>query len=185
MSPLTSRSQTGVRRGRPPKFTRPSRIVKLTLPEDVVAALRRIDDDLSRAVVRLAEPLIGQAPQAATELKTFGTRSVIVVPPSQLLKHHAGVEFVPLPDGRALMCFDEGLPISEIELRIRDALTDSVEAKDRETFEALEQILRRARLADRVSVQRRSIIVLQTKPARPVEGDEADAPSDSASDLGA
>ena len=187
MSPPTSSPPTGVRRGRPPKFTRPSRIVKLTLPEDVVAALRAVDDDLSRAVVRLAQPLVGQAPKAAAELKTFGSRSVIVVTPSRLLKHRAGVEFVPLPDGRALICFEEGLSISEIELRIRDALADSVDAKDRETFEVLEQILRGARLADRVSLQRRSIIVLQTKPARPAEGDDADAdaPSDTSSDLGA
>jgi hypothetical protein len=33
-----------------------------------------------------------------------------------------GVEFVPLSDGRALICFQEGLAISEIELRVRDAL---------------------------------------------------------------
>jgi hypothetical protein len=185
MSLLTSKTRTGVRRGRPPKFTSPSRIVKFTLPEDVVAALRAVDDDLSRAVVRLAQPLIGQAPKATAELKTFGSRSFIVVPPSRLLKHVAGVEFVPLSDGRALICFDEGLSISEIELRVRDALADSVEEKERETFEVLEHILKSARLADRVSVQRRSIIVFQAKPPRPAEGDEVDALSDTSSDLGA
>ena len=157
--------------------------MKLTLPEDVVAALRSVDDDLSRAVVRLAEPLIGQAPQAAAELKTFGSRSVIVVPPNRLLKHRAGVEFVPFPDGRALICFQEGLSISDIELRIRDALTDSVEPKDRETFEAVGKILRSARLADSVSVQRRSIIVLQTKRAHADGGEEAERSPDT--DLGA
>ena len=103
---------SGPRRGRPPKFTSPSRIVKLTLPEDVVAALRTVDDDLSRAIARLAEPFIGQAQRPSAELKTFGDRAVIVVPPNRRLKDRAGVEFVPLSDGRALICFQEGLSIS-------------------------------------------------------------------------
>jgi hypothetical protein len=173
-----------VRRGRPPKFATPSRLVKLTLPEDVVAALRAVDDDLSRAVVRLAQPLIGQARQPSAELQAFGTRAVIVVPPSRRLKDHAGVEFVPLSDGRALICFEEGLSISDIELRIRDALTDLVEAKDRETFEALEQILRTARLGDGVSLQRRTIILVRKKTARPGRSNRANAPTSASSALG-
>ena len=47
------------RRGRPQKFGRPSRAVTLTLPEDVIAALGRVDDDLSRAIVRVSKPLLG------------------------------------------------------------------------------------------------------------------------------
>ena len=38
-------------RGRPPKFGRPSQFVALTLPEEVVAGLRRIDADVAWAVV--------------------------------------------------------------------------------------------------------------------------------------
>ena len=45
------------RRGRPRKFSRPSRAITLTLPEDTIAALRAVDRDLSRAVVRVVQPL--------------------------------------------------------------------------------------------------------------------------------
>src|SRR6185436_14943131 len=70
------------RRGRPKKFNRPSRAVTLTLPDDVLAALHAIDSDLSRAVVRAAQPFIPETPRPAAELTMFGDRAVIVVPPN-------------------------------------------------------------------------------------------------------
>src|SRR5579872_5190556 len=55
------------KRGRPPKFGRPGQFVALTLPEEVVAGLRRIDADLAWAVVRLFEKEARRAPAARTE----------------------------------------------------------------------------------------------------------------------
>jgi hypothetical protein len=151
----------GRRRGRPRKFNRPSRAVTLTLPDDVLAALHAIDSDLSRAVVRAAQPFIPKTPGPPAELTMFGDRAVIVVPPNLRLKERTGVELIPLSDGRALISLDEGLSIADIELRLRDALADpSFDRADRAVFEALADILSNARRADGVTVRRRSIIVL-------------------------
>ena len=60
----------GPRRGRPRKFSRPSRSVTLTLPDDVIAALLAVDSDLSRAVVRAVQPLVPDTPRPAAEVVT-------------------------------------------------------------------------------------------------------------------
>lgn len=156
-----AKATAGGRRGRPRKFLRPSRAVTLTLPEDVVATLQSIDGDLSRAVVRAVQPFTRDAPRPPAELTAFGDRAVIVVPPNRTLKERTGVELVPLSDGRALISFDEGLSIPEIELRLGDALADpAFELDDRVVFQALADILSSARRTDGVSLQRRSIIVV-------------------------
>ena len=83
-----------------------------------------------------------------------------------------------LTTGRALMAFDNRMSISQLELRIGDALADSrIEGADRDMFEALAEILKNARRSERVEVRQRNIIVLQsTRPAGEngsvVEGDE-------------
>src|SRR5689334_3035276 len=93
------------RRGRPRKFTGPSRAVTLTLPETVIAALGAIDHDLSRAVVRIAQPELPRGPRPPAELATFGRRAVIVVNRTRTLEQRTGVFLVPLTDGRALIAF--------------------------------------------------------------------------------
>jgi hypothetical protein len=160
---LTSRGSVGGRRGRPRKFSRPSRSVTLTLPDDVIAALQGIDADLSLAVVRMAQSLVPEAHYPPAELATYGGRSVIIVPRSQMLKDRTGVELVPLSDGRALMAFDNRLSIPQLELRIGDALADSaIQGADRAMFESLADILKNARRSERVEVRERNIIVLQS-----------------------
>lgn len=157
-----ARTPTGARRGRPRKFSRPSRSVTLTLPEDVIATLQSIDADLSRAVVRTVEPLAPGAPRPSAELTTFGDRAVIIVPPSRAFKERTGVDLVPLSDGRALLLLDDQLSIADFELRLGDAITDaSVDAPDRAVFQELAEILRSARRGDGMSISQRSIIVLQ------------------------
>ena len=110
------------KRGRPRKFARPSRAVTLTLPEEVIAALSKIDRDLSRAVVRLAQPELAKKPRPPAELSAFGRRAVIVVNPTRTLEQLTGVSLVPLSDGRALISFDEPLSVAQLELRIQDAI---------------------------------------------------------------
>lgn len=149
------------RRGRPQKFSRPSRSVTLTLPDDVIAVLRTIDRDLSRAVVRLVAPSARDVPRATTELVTFGDRAMIIVPPNPSFKKWIGVELVPLPDGRALLSFDDQLSIAEFELRLGDAIADpAIRRTDKTVFQEVMDILRNARRTNRVTLQR-SIILLQ------------------------
>ena len=153
-----------VRRGRPRKFTVPSRPVTVTLPEHVLEALTAIDADLGRAIVRLAQPVLAGRPHAPAELATFGRHSVIVVHPSRTLERRTGVELLHLPDGRALISFDQTCTVPALELLIKDALEDRALAPDdREVFDAVADILKTARRSDRVAVLQRNVIVLETR----------------------
>jgi len=165
---LSSRTAngTGSRRGRPRKFGRPSRAVTLTLPEDVIATLQGIDADLSRAVVRALQTLTPQEPAAPAELASYGNRSVILVPPSRVLRERTGVELVPLSDGRALISMDDRHSIPKLELQLTDALDDpALDADSRELFGTLVGILRNARQDDGVQVRQQQIIILERRAA--------------------
>ena len=154
------------KRGRPRKFTAPSRPVTLTLPDHVIRALTALDPDLSRAVVRLAQPLLADGPHAPAELASFGRHSVIVVNPSRTLEQRIGVELLHLPDGRALIAFDEATSIPGLELTIKDALEDRLlPLADREVFTAIAGILKAARQSATVVLLKRNVIVLETRRA--------------------
>lgn len=150
------------RRGRPRKFSRPAKAVTLTLPEDVIATLKTIDVDISRAIVRTIEPMMPTASRPSAEVNWVGNRAVILVAPSRALRDRTGVDLLPLSDGRALMALDEHLSVPQLELRLLDALADSTLVQpDRETFESLVQILRDTRQGNGSSAHERSIIVLE------------------------
>jgi hypothetical protein len=150
------------RRGRPRKFTSPSRALTLTLPENVIAALEAVDHDLSRAVVRVTQPEMAKAPRPPAELARFGRRAVIVVNPTRTLERRTGVVLVPLSDGRALIAFDESMTIARLELRIQDELEDpALSEEDARIFEAIRQLLMEARRSKSVMVRQQSIIVLE------------------------
>ena len=156
------------RRGRPRKFIAPSRAVTLTLPENVLEALDALDHDLSRAVVRMAQPEMAKRAHPPAELVTFGRRAVIVVNPSRTLEERTGIVLVPLSDGRALISFDESMTIARLELRIQDALEDrELPEDDARIFKSIEEILKMARRSGDVTLQQRHIIVLESsQPAR-------------------
>lgn len=151
------------RRGRPRKFAGPSRAVTLTLPENVLDALARVDEDLSRAVVRVVQPELRKRPHESAELARFGPHAVIVVRPSRTLERRTGILLVPLPDGRALISFDEPKTIPELELQLQDLIDDrEVIGADRAVFAQIAGFLRDARRSDDVRVQRRHIIVFES-----------------------
>ena len=152
--------------GRPRKFDRPSKVVALTLPEDVIAALGRLDDDLARAVVRLSQPLVADRGEYSTvELSQHHDDAVIVVRPSKALERIGGVTLVPLPDGRALISLDESMSVTEFELKLLYALDaeKAMTAADRSVLSSIADILRHARQTKGVSLQERSIIVLKVE----------------------
>lgn len=161
----TAKSTAGSRRGRPRKFGRPSRAVTLTLPDDVIAVLRGIDADLSRAIVRATQPLVPSAPSPPAELFSYGDRSVIIVPRSRELRARTGVELVPLSDGRALISMDNQLSVPQLELQLTDAIADpALDDESRALFETLVEILRTARKDDAFELRERHIIILHQKP---------------------
>ena len=149
------------RRGRPRKFSGPSRPVTLTLPVATIEALAAVDADLSRAIVRIVQPGVRRR-YAAAELATFGRRAVIVVNASKALERRIGIDLVPLPDGRALISFEDAVTPDVVELRIEDALEDTeLSPADRAEFAAILEILKTARRSGDVTVLRRNIIVLE------------------------
>ena len=155
--------------GRPQKFGRPSRALTMTLPEDVIAALSEVDEDLSRAIVRIAQPLIADVvPHAPAELAKYGDSAVIVIRPIAALERISGVTLVPLPDGRALISLDDAMSISEFELKLRDALDDHqpMDRTERSVMASIADILKTARQTRSIALHQRRIIVLQSTRQR-------------------
>jgi len=162
----------GVRRGRPRKFSRPSSSNTLTLPDDVVAVLKTIDPDLSRAVVRLVQPLMARRSRRTSPVTLFGDRgSLLLLHPSRALERYTGAELLDLSDGRAIVSFADDTSLADFEIRLRDALEDAALPEvDRPLFEQLVAILRRARTGDGVALKERRIILLQARPQLGVAG---------------
>jgi hypothetical protein len=155
------------RRGRPTKYGRPSHAVTLTLPDDAVARLKRVDADLGRAVVTLVERLVGGPKRAAmppAEIVGWDSQHVIVVTPSPVLRRLSGVRLVPAGGGRALIALEHPNSISQLELDMRDAMEEpDVSDADRRTLAAVADILRQARHDRGVRLTEHSIIVLESK----------------------
>jgi hypothetical protein len=150
------------RRGRPRKFAAPSRAITLTLPEAVLESLSKIDPDPSRAIVHLASRKVAANGKPPAELTTFGRRAIITVKPTATLTKRTGIDLVPLPDGRALLSFDQPRSVEDLELAIYDALEDpTLSAEDRQVFESIGAILKDARRSQDVTLRRQSIIVLE------------------------
>jgi hypothetical protein len=154
------------KRGRPRKFDQPSRGVTLTLPESVIERLGRINPDLSLAVADLVTRRASPAPRAPAELTVFGRRAVITVTPTPGLERRAGVELIPLADGRALISFEQARSEADVELLLDDAILDaSLDEDERQLFESISALLKEARRSESVACLRRSILVLE-RPAR-------------------
>jgi hypothetical protein len=160
---------TKQRRGRPKKYGRPSRAFTVTLPEDVLARLGSINTDLGRAIVEVVERKALRQARALrpAEIASYGSRSVIVVTPVKALRRLTGVQLVPIGNGRALISLDRRKSIPQLELDIRDAIErDGIGGPEKATLEAIADILRAARLSRHVSLEARTIIVLEARQPR-------------------
>ena len=136
--------------------------MSLTLPDLVIEALSVLDHDISRAVVRLAQPSVPVTPHPPAEMVSFGSRAVIVVRPTKTLEQRTGVLLVPLSDGRALIAFDDSMTANRLELLIQDALAErSLPPDDAAVFEGIRTLLRDARRTSGVSLRLQNIMVLE------------------------
>jgi hypothetical protein len=153
------------RPGRPPKFGRRARPVTISLPEDLLERLRAQHLDLGRAIVDLFERTA--AADAPVQLADFGKGALILVPPASALKQLAGVELIPLTNGRALIALDQPMSPSDLELTLNDALTDgSLPAADRAIVANVVDILREARTSQRARLRQRTIVIVERAPSR-------------------
>jgi len=136
------------RRGRPPKFGRPSQLVALTLPIDVVRGLQRVDKDIARAIVRVFEgtvPAGDDSPRDRrpdAELVRIADRRSLIVVNSAVIQSLPGVNVVPLDATRAFLALEPGRGVSDLELAVIDRLDDAVETRERQALGQLRRQLK-------------------------------------------
>jgi hypothetical protein len=118
--------------------------------------------------VSVAEYRAPRRPRAIrrAELASYGNHAVIIVTPVKALKRIPGVQLIPIGNGRALISLDEAQSLPKFELQLRDAVERSDAGPERETLEAIADILRRSRLSRGVDLEERTIIVLESRRHR-------------------
>jgi len=157
------------KRGRPPKFGRRGRVVAVTLPDDVVRGLRKVDPDLAWAIVSLfkKQPArVGNnhsAPRShedAELVAVAGRRSLIVVN-SGVFHDLPGISMIPLNDEKAFLALAPGQGMSDLELAVIDRLSvPAVGVRERQALERLRTCLREWRRDPGLRCETKSIIVV-------------------------
>jgi hypothetical protein len=156
-----------MKRGRPPKFGRPARLLAVTLPDDVVAWLQDINPDPAWAIVSLFEQQHRRAPARETahpdvQLVEIGPRRALIVVPQSAFVALPGVSVVPLGAGRAFLALEPGRGIAELELAVIDRLEESgLEESEARILTSLRHHLRDWRLDKALNFSTRSIIVVE------------------------
>ncbi len=158
------------RRGRPPKYGSPSQVVAVTLPSDVVEALRRMHSDVGWAIVSLvrrSKAGVGrEAPTSHADLVDVGAGQSLIVVNPDLLSFLPGVQMVPLSPTQAFLALEPGRGMADLELAVVDHLDQlppaSAEARAVVEFRAQ---LRRWRNDRHLAFQSRSIILVTKAPA--------------------
>ena len=160
-------SRARVKRGRPPKFGRPGRVVALTLPEEAIRRLKRIHVDPAWAIVHLLQRHSPQTLKhehfgADSELVSVAHgRSLIVVNP-HVFKKLPGINMIPLHGDRAFLALDREAGVADLELAVLDRMaTRSIGARERSALAELRRHLRRWRRDPSLRCQTRSIIVVE------------------------
>lgn len=160
------------RRGRPPKFGRPARLVAVTLPNDVVEELVRIDPDVGRAIVRMHDETRHhenraprQEPPGAELIDVGGGRGLIVVYPA-LVRDLSGVAAIPFGEDRAFLALEPHRTMADLELSVLDALERrSADGGRSRALSAFRKQLREWRTNASISLEPRAIIVARRHPA--------------------
>jgi hypothetical protein len=142
-------------------------VVAVTLPEEVVRGLRKLDEDLGWAIVTLFEktPARRQVPRHphddAQLVKVAGRQSLIVVN-RDLFNHLPGVNIMPLHGDRAFLALQPGRDMSDLELSVIDRLAaPALEARERQALISLRTLLRKWRKDRSLRIETRAIVVLE------------------------
>jgi hypothetical protein len=156
-----------MKRGRPPKFGRPARLLAITLPDDVVAWLQDINPDPAWAIVSLFEQQHRRSSTRETshpdvQLVEVGPRRALIVVPQSAFVALPGVSVVPLGAGRAFLALEPGKGIAELELAVIDRLEESdLDESEERILNSLRRHLRDWRQDKTLNFSARSIIVVE------------------------
>ncbi len=158
------------KRGRPLKFGRPTQLLTISLPGDVVAWLRKLDPDPAWAIVSLFERA---TKKTRGELRTAelvqlpGKRALILVRPD-VFTGLSGVSVVPLSDGRGFLALDAGRGIADLEVAVVDKLdAPALAAEHRAALNEVRQLLRDWRHQGLQFVTRSILVVEQQSVGQP------------------
>jgi hypothetical protein len=163
------------KRGRPPKFGRPGKVVAITLPEEVVVGLQKIHADLAWAIVTLFEktakgrPKLSRPPVSEAELTAVGGPRSLIVVPRQLFEDLdlPGVNILPLHDDRAFLALQPGRGMSDLVLAVDDRLAErSLGRRETAALRRLRTQLREWRRDPHLRCDTRAIIVIERSRAR-------------------
>ncbi len=152
--------------GRPPKFAGPSRVVTVTLPEETLARLARLNADRAKAIVRATDlALMALEAGSPVELQNVSAGSaVITVPASPALQSLRGVRLIEIRPSRYLIVLEPGTALSEVEISVLDAL-EGLEAADGPDHAILTELLRSLRSSRRSERARTGELILVDNPA--------------------
>lgn len=111
--------------GRPRKFSTPSRVVTLTLPEATLEKLTTINADRARAIVEAAEFAVptGEADRARVEVVAVGAAmGMLTVPYSARLQEVPGLSLAQILPNRYIIVLNEGTSFADVEIALMDQL---------------------------------------------------------------
>ena len=160
------------KRGRPPKFGRPSRLVALTLPEDVLSALRQVDPDPAHAIVKLVETSVEKTNsqdncKPVAELVTVGSRRSLIVVDRRAFEKLPSVTLIPISEDRAFLAFEKGRDSGALELELIDLIDDpEVGPEETEPLKELRNCLQKWRRDPELKFLLRSIIIVEKDTRR-------------------
>ena len=159
------------RRGRPPKFGRPARLVAVTLPHDVVDWLEALDPDVGRAIVHLHDQSVRRAsrsprpPSPLAELVDVGEGRALIVVDPKLVRGLAGVAAIPFGEGRAFLALEPLWTMADLELSVVDCLDrGGAEAGRLDALARFRDQLRGWRTDRSLAMEPRAIIVASRRP---------------------
>jgi hypothetical protein len=165
------------KRGRPLKFGRPTQLLTISLPADVVSWLKHLDPDPAWAIVSLfekAQRRTSAGPLRAADLVQLpGKRALILVRPDAF-SGLDGVSVIPLSDGRGFLALESGRGLADLEVAVVDRLDQpALTASQRAALTEVRQLLRDWRQQG-LRFESRSILVVEQQgvgqPARALAG---------------
>jgi len=163
----TPRRSPRTRRGRPHKYGRPSQVVAVTLPQEVIETLRASHSDLGWAIVKLVErtttPRIPQ-PGADVQLVEVGDGASLIVVNPELIQNVPTVQMVPLSEHEAFLALEPGRGMADLEIAVLDQIERLKSGTpERRAAERLLHQLRAWRRDAKLTFQPRAIILVTRK----------------------
>jgi hypothetical protein len=162
-------SSSANRRGRPPKYGRPSRVVAVTLPHEIIETLRQLHSDLGWAIVALVEKtrLTGAPPPQLddAQLVEIGDGQRLIVVRSAVFHALPGVEILPLSSTQAFLALEPGRGMADLELAVIDRLErGNMGERERQALMRFRDQLRRWRRDTHLHFHPRTIITATKRP---------------------